>query len=162
MKNAVATITPAQSATLYELRHYESRYPRVGRMNPDDAVAQMIPIVLMAYTYKGMSADTENIKFIANNLVAELLEDKTYGLRAITIEECRRAIKKAIFNDPSIFISVATLYKILLDYAKGEGHRIEEELRRRKNDDLIQASRNSAPGIMIQAYAGAMVKNNKV
>ena len=162
MKNAVATITPAHSATLQELRLFETRYPRLGRMTEENAVKEMLPVVHMAFAYKGQPADAENIRFIAANLVSEIHQDKTYGLPAITIEECRRAVKKAILNDPSIFISVATLYKILVDYAKGEGHRIELEIRHRKRELEEEKFRNSAPGIMIQAYAGAMVKNNKV
>jgi hypothetical protein len=155
MSNKLQTINPA-GASLLEMRADAERFPRLCNIPVDQAYAQMIPIITQAFMYKGHHADDTTIKFIATTLVDELLADRQYGAGNISIGEIRYVIKRAILETDIPAISVSTLYRVVLDYAKGEGNDLERQIRMRKTIP-------SAPvNAMMDSFAGAMAKTHKI
>ncbi len=148
---------PASSeATLMDMRMDAKRFPRVGAVPREQAVLEISKIVSQAFLYKGQTADPTNIQFISCSLVDELQADlDRIGTKNISFAEIGRVVKRAILKD-EIYISVASLYKVIAEYIKGEGHRIQEEVNNSKRSDHFPY----AP--MVQAYAGELAKNSKV
>lgn len=126
------------SYSLVDIRMDADTFPRLVRLTTTQARAGLSKIIADAFLYKGQTADKENVKFITSALLEELLADTTYGLPFLTMEEIRRAIKKAVLTDPDfIGINVSSLYKVLLAYAKGDGHTADLEAR--------EIARNTSP-----------------
>ena len=59
-------------------------------------------------------------------------------------------------------ISVASLYKVIIEYVKGEGHKLQREVLERKRKTDQEQIKNSVIAPMLQAYAGQLLKNSKV
>lgn len=148
-------MTPASSqATLLEMRKDSTKYPRVGSVTREIAIAEMTKIVSQAFLYKGQTADQTNIQFIACALVDELQSDLDHlGTKYISFAEISRIVKRSILQDEMYGISVASLYKVIINYIKGEGHRLDKESKTNTNPVMMP---------MIDAYAGAMVKKAKL
>ncbi len=124
------SLTVKTSYSLVDIRMDADTFPRIVRLTTTQARAGLSKIIADAFLYKGQTADKENVKFITSALLEELLADTTYGLPFLTMEEIRRAIKKAVLTDPDfIGINVSSLYKVLLAYAKGDGHAADQEAR---------------------------------
>lgn len=107
------------------VRRDPDTYPRIGKTTQDEAVARMIPIVYGAVLYSGQEISRERLNFTATALVAEILSDTKYGLRFLSWFEIGMAIRDAVLGGsdrPLYGISVSTLYRALVDYARGEGH----------------------------------------
>lgn len=149
-------MTPASSqATLLEMRKDSTKYPRVGSVTRDAAIVEMTKIVSQAFLYKGQTADPTNIQFIACALVDELQSDLDHlGTKYISFAEISRIVKRSILQDEMYGISVASLYKVIIEYIKGEGHRLDKEV------DRCYVSPSTEP--MINAYAGMMKTNSKL
>lgn len=160
--NQLMTVNPSQ-ATLLDMRMDSKRFPRVGAFSREEATFEMSKIVSQAFLYRGQVADPKNIQFISAALVDELQADLDHlGTRHISFAEISRVVKKSVLQDDMYGISVATLYKVIIDYIKGEGHRLHkqvEEMRVRKEQEELKKS-IVAP--MLQAYAGQLLKNSKV
>lgn len=148
------------SIDLVELRMNADKFPRIHQFAPDQATYGMAKIVTQAFLLKGIQADPDNIQFIASELTSELLADnERIGTRVLTFPEISRAIRKAILTTDMYGISVATLYKVLTDYVKGEGHRASKEAEQRREKATREAFEKSPINTMLQAYAGAMRNN---
>ena len=156
------TIPGSSPATLLEIRMDSKRFPRLSSYSRQDAIAQMAKIVSMAFLYKGQQADPNNISFISSALVDELLQEDTYHPRALSFEEIARVVKKAVLTEEMYGISVASLYRVILDFCKGEGHRIQAEASELKRKQDEKALRESVIAPMLQAYTGEFVRNNKL
>ena len=155
MSSSLVTVNP-QNASLLDMRADPQRFPRLNTYDREDAYKAMIPVITQAFLYKGHTADPEAIRFIATNLVDELLADTKYGAGNISLGEIQMVIKRAILETDIPAISVSTLYRIIIDYAKGEGNDLERQIRLRRPTP-------SAPvGAMIDSYAGAMAKNHRI
>ena len=155
MNNSLTTFNP-QEATLLEMRADAKRFPRLNTYDREEAYKAMIPVITQAFLYKGHTADPEAIRFIATNLVEELLADTKYGAGNISLGEIQKVIKRAILETDIPVISVSTLYRIIIDYAKGEGNDLERQIRMQKT---IPAAPVNA---MMDSYAGAMAKQNSI
>ena len=154
------TITGKQPSLL-EIRMDSKTYPRLCRYSKEDADKAMVTIVSKAFLYRGQTADPSVIGFTASALVDELLQDEKYGAKYLSFEEISRIIRKAVLES-DIFISVSSLYKVIIDFCKGEGTRIQQEaaaLKRRQDDESL---RNSVVAPMLQAYTGAFIKEHKI
>lgn len=152
---------PGTQPSLLEIRMDSKKYPRLCRYSKEDADRAMVTIVSKAFLYKGQTADPSVIGFTASALVDELLQEDKYGAKYLSIEEISRIIRKAVLES-DIFISVSSLYKVILDFCKGEGTRIQQEaaaLKRKQDEESI---RNSVVAPMLQAYTGAFIKEHKV
>ena len=145
-----------QTASLLEMRADAQRFHRLKTIPVEQAVKEMAVIVSQAFLYKGHTAEQSHIEFIATTLVDELLADRQYGAGNISIGEIRYVIKRAILETDIPAISVSTLYRVVLDYAKGEGNDLERQIRMRKTIP-------SAPvNAMMDSFAGAMAKTHNI
>ncbi len=157
-------MTPASNqVSLLEMRMDEKRFPRIGAFPREQAVFEMSKIVSQAFLYKGQAADPKNIQFISCALVDELQSDlDKLGTRHISFAEISRVVKRAVLQDDMYGISVASLYKVIIEYIKGEGHRLQQEVSERKRKSEQEQIKNSVIAPMLQAYAGEMIKHSKV
>lgn len=169
MNNEITTtngqlMTPASNqVSLLEMRMDEKRFPRIGKYSREQAVFEMSKIVSQAFLYKGQAADAKNIQFISCTIVDELQSDlDRLGTRNISFGEISRVVKRAVLQDDMYGISVASLYKVIIDYIKGEGHRLQQEVLRKRRNIEKREIKNSIVAPMLQAYAGQLLKNSKV
>ena len=169
MNNDITTtngqlMTPASNqVSLLEMRMDENRFPRIRKYTREQAVFEMSKIVSQAFLYKGQAADPKNIQFISCSLVDELQADlDKLGTRNISFAEISRIVKRSVLQDEMYGISVASLYKVIIEYIKGEGHRLHQQVAemRRKREEM--AIKNSVIAPMLQAYAGELLKHSKV
>lgn len=164
MSNELTTFNPTQvSNDLVEMRIDTKKYPRLFYYPKETATREMAKIVTQAFLYRGQAVDPTNIQFISSSLVDELLSEDRYGARNISFAEISRAVRSAILGGQEMFgISVASLYKVIIDYVKGEGHRIQEEANRRVREERRKDLEASPLIPMIQAFTGEFIKNNKI
>lgn len=169
MNNEMKTIssqlmTPASSrASLLDMRADAKRFPRLGTFSRDAAVLEMSKIVSQAFLYKGQAADPTNIQFISCSLVDELQADlDKLGTRNISFAEISRIVKRSVLQDEMYGISVASLYKVIIEYIKGEGHRLHQQVAEMRRKREERAIKNSVIAPMLQAYAGELLKHSKV
>ena len=157
-------MTPASNqVSLLEMRMDEKRFPRIGAFPREQAVFEMSKIVSQAFLYKGQAADPKNIQFISCALVDELQSDlDRLGTKHISFGEISRVVKRAVLQDDMYGISVASLYKVIIEYIKGEGHRLQQEVSERKRKSEQEQIKNSIIAPMLQAYAGELLKHSKV
>ena len=157
-------MTPASNqVSLLEMRMDEKRFPRIGAFPREQAVFEMSKIVSQAFLYKGQAADPKNIQFISCALVDELQSDlDKLGTRHISFAEISRIVKRAVLQEDMYGISVASIYKVIIEYIKGEGHRLQQEVSERKRKSEQEQIKNSIIAPMLQAYAGELLKHSKV
>ena len=157
-------MTPASNqVSLLEMRMDAKRFPRIGAFTREQAVFEMSKIVSQAFLYKGQAADPKNIQFIACALVDELQSDlDRLGTKHISFAEISRIVKRSVLQDDMYGISVASLYKVIIEYIKGEGHRLQQEVSERKRKSEQEQIKNCVIAPMLQAYAGKLLKHSKV
>lgn len=153
--------TQSQQPTLLEIRMDSKKYPRLVRIPKDDAVKAMVKIVSQAFLYRGQTADANLIGFTASALYDELMAEDKHGAKFLAIEEISIVVKKAVLES-DIYISVASLYRAVIEFCKGEGPKIQQEAASIMHRQEQESLRNSVVAPMLQAYAGALVKNSKV
>lgn len=159
--SAIADFNPTQ-ASLLEMRADAERFPRLKSLPREQAVLGMARIVSQAFLYRGQPADPQNIQFIASSLVTELMEDERYGARYITLAEIQVVVKRAVLGGSEMFgVSVASLYKVIMDFVKGEGHANQKAVQERTAKLRSQAFDNSGVSVMAQAFAGEFVTKDK-
>lgn len=149
------------NASLIEMRADPKRFPRIKSVPREQAVREISKTVSQAFLYRGQQADPTNIQFISAALVDELLLDRQYGAPNISFDEIRVVVKRAVLGGSEMFgISVASLYKVIMDYIKGEGNRIQHEVadyRRRQREKALD---ESPANPMLMAYAGQFSKDH--
>lgn len=141
-------------ASPVEMRRDTSRFPRVCTMIREDAIAQMLGVVEAAALYRGRKMDADELGFTATALVDEILADQRWGLRYISFAEIRWAVRRAVLETEMYGVSVATLYKALVDYARGEGAAA------RKTIDT-QKLRKTGAQILAEASAAEMINQQR-
>ena len=157
--NGQLTTPSADNATLMDMRLDSKRYPRLASYPREKAIFEMTKIVTQAHLYKGQNADPANIQFIATALVDELQADMDRcGTKYISFAEISRVVKRAILQDEMYGISVASLYKIIIEYVKGEGHRLDKEISDRKLRSQQEEIKNSIIAPMLSVYAVEFAK----
>lgn len=151
------------NVSLLDMRMDSKTYPRLCRYNREEAIFQMSKIVAQAFLYKGQAADANNISFISSALVDELLQEDKVGAKYLSFEEISRIVKQAVLTDSEMYgISVASLYKVIIAWCKGEGARIQQEARDLKRKQDNEALRNSVVAPMLQAYTGQFINEHKI
>lgn len=140
---------------MLDMRLDPERFPRLKHYKREDAVVQMSRIVSQAFMYKGQMADDNNVRYISNALVDELLA-ASFGAENITFGEISVVVKRAVLGEEMYGISVSSLFKVIMDYCKGEGTRLQAEAK-----EIHQRRRLAASGLnpLIQAAAGQFIKN---
>lgn len=142
-------------ASLLDMRADARRFPRLKSYSREMAVSGMRRIVTQAFLYRGTQADPANIDFIATALVDELLSDTLYGAPNITLAEIQVVVKRAVLGDTEMFgVSVASLYKVIMAYVKGEGHELDKAATAEAKSDRQMP--------ILSAYAGEFINNNRI
>ena len=156
--NEIENYNPGQ-ASLLEMRADATRFPRLKTLPREQAVSGLTRIISQAFLYRGQTADPVNVQFIANALHDELLEDGKYGAGNISLAELRVVVKRAVLESDMFGISVASLYKVIIEFVKGEGHLNQLKIweARRK-----EAQQPTAVSVRLQAATGNFVKNHKI
>ena len=157
-------MTPASNqVSLLDIRKDATRFPRLHSYSREQAVTEMSKIVSQAFLYKGQAADPTNIQFISCSLVDELQADlDRLGTRFLSFAEISRIVKRAVLQDEMYGISVASLYKVIVEYVKGEGLKLQQQVKEEQNKVQHEYIKNSVVAPMLQAYAGQLLKNSKL
>ena len=162
MSNEIANYNPGQ-ASLLEMRADATRFPRIKTMPREQVVFEMSKIVSQAFLYRGQAADLTNIQFISSALVDELLEDDKYGAGYLSLAEIQVIVKRAVLGGSEMFgISVASLYKVIMEFVKGEGHLNQQQVLEQRKKETERILKESALAPMLKAYAGEFIRNNKI
>ena len=162
MRNEIANYNPGQ-ASLLEMRADATRFPRINTMSREQAVSGLIRIVSQAFLYRGQAADPVNVQFISNALLNELLEDDKYGAGYLSLAEIQVIVKRAVLGGSEMFgISVASLYKVIMEFVKGEGHLNQQQVLEQRKKETERILKESALAPMLKAYAGEFIRNNKI
>lgn len=162
MSNEIANYNPGQ-ASLLEMRADATRFPRINTMSREQAVSGLIRIVSQAFLYRGQAADPVNVQFISNSLLNELLEDDKYGAGYLSLAEIQVIVKRAVLGGSEMFgISVASLYKVIMEFVKGEGHRNQQQVLEQRKKETERILKESALAPMLKAYTGEFIRNNKI
>ena len=162
MSNEIANYNPGQ-ASLLEMRADATRFPRINTMSREQAVSGLIRIVSQAFLYRGQAADPVNVQFISNALLNELLEDDKYGAGYLSLAEIQVVVKRAILGGSEMFgISVASLYKVIMEFVKGEGHRNQQQVLEQRQKETERILKESALAPMLQAYTEEFIRNQKI
>lgn len=142
------------AATPVEMRRDAIRFPRIGTMDRKDAIEQMVAVVRDACVYFGTKKEASDIASTAAVLVDEMRTDSHFGLKYISFAEIRRAVRNACLFSEMYGVSVRTIYRAIVEYAKGEGTQAAREAQ-------TSGRAFSAPQIAIDAAAAALIKNNR-
>lgn len=162
MSNEIANYNPGQ-ASLLEMRADATRFPRINKMSREQAVSGLIRIVSQAFLYRGQAADPVNVQFISNALLNELLDDDKYGAGYLSLAEIQVIVKRAVLGGSEMFgISVASLYKVIMEFVKGEGHRNQQQVLEQRKKETERILKESALAPMLKAYTGEFIRNNKI
>ena len=152
------------SVSVVQMRMDQRTYPRLKNVPYETAIKELVKIVGNAFMFSGRNATEHDVAFIATNLYQELMSDEqNLGMMNISLAEIGRCVKKAIFGQgKEMFgISVASLYIIIADYCKGEGHMAEKQIEEMSKVRRMQELKASSVGALIDSYAGQMVKSNR-
>lgn len=161
MTEELTTATPVKGeAFLLACRRDPQTYRRLRAIPRPEAEAAMAKLVMKAMLYRGQRASEDSVAFIASSLLDEL-EGNEYGVWSLSFEEIEWVFRTTILHNLDFFISVATLYNALVDYAKGLGDQLQQKVKREKQDAERKALRDSAVGTMLAAYSIEMINNNK-
>ena len=80
-----------------------------------------------------------------------------------TLAEIQVIVKRAILGGSEMFgISVASLYKVIMEFVKGEGHRNQQQVLEQRKKETERILKESALAPMLKAYAGEFIRNNKI
>ena len=162
MSNEIANYNPGQ-ASLLEMRADATRFPRINTMSREQAVSGLIRIVSQAFLYRGQAADPVNVQFISNALLNELLDDDKYGAGYLSLAEIQVIVKRAVLGGSEMFgISVASLYKVIMEFVKGEGHRNQQQVLEQRKKETERILKECALAPMLKAYTGEFIRNNKI
>lgn len=123
------SLVPDVKCSLLEMRRDPKRFPRLGAIKRPEAIDVMKKIVMKAFLYKGIQADVSNVEYIAGCLVDELQADMDgFGTRFISFAEVSWVIRAAVLSEDMFGISVSSLYKVIIDYIKTDGHMLEKKV----------------------------------
>lgn len=153
----------AANFSLVEVRMDATRFPRVRNAEPGQAVANLRELVVSALLFRGLEQDKTTVEFIAANLYGCIMQEgRDLGMENLSWYEIARIVRRGALDGSLIGVSVSSLFGLLRDYCRGEGHdadvKAREELRRRE-----AAASMLTPGqqAYLDAMAGAFVKDHK-
>lgn len=159
MENEIVTYNP--TASLVDIRMDSEKFPRFKYYDRVQKIKGMVGLVTASLMYKGQEKDIDTITFMATALVDEIEQDaEGVGLPNLTFEEMSRAIRKAVLGvsgQEMYGINVSSLYKVLVDYAVGEGHQAQEAANRRVKAQQKLAHDQSGVTEAIENFANALV-----
>lgn len=150
-------VTSQQYAGAADLKTARLRCERICKMERPRAVEAIRDILYKMTLYRGQAPDGQYLAFTAQTLLDEILLDRSLGLGYITLPEMEYAVKQAVLHK-DIYISVATVFAALEEYATGEGHEIEMQVleERKKANQALPAPKVAG---MIDYYTNKMASN---
>lgn len=155
------TSNRTEAVSLVDIRLNKAQYPRFSQFDRNGQVINLCKIILVALSYKGQEKTQEQVEQMATLLADEINTDSEgVGLRNITFEEMGHAIRRAVLGltgEEMYGINVASLYKVLVGYALGEGHQAQEEASRRWKQQQRLALQNSAVGAVIDIASRKLI-----
>lgn len=160
MNNSIVPFAPS-AASLVDIRLNTRDYPRIKSLSYSNAVHDLGAVVAMAFNYTGREYTPESVALVAASLYNELMaDDLGIGTANITIEEVGRAVKRAVLGEVEMYgINVSSLYKVICNYATGEGHDAQVAANSRHKREREAALKASPAGAMLDSYAGRMLKS---
>ena len=161
MSNDLTIRRESQLEAAIEIRRNTVKYPRLCKMDKAVAVNSIAQTVVKAFLYKGQACDQSNAQFIASALYDELVSETKYGACFITTAEIERVVKSAVLGETELYgINVSSLYRVILEWVKGEGHLLQKETEERKRLEDDRTIRESVVGSIIGAQAGALLRKS--
>jgi len=160
MNNEIVNYNPTR-ATLLQMRCDPVTFPRLNTIPKETAIEQMSLIVQQAFLYRGQEMNPDNIHFIAAAVIEEILTERQFGSDNLSMAEIQVIVKKAVLSGEMYGVSVATIYKAVTDYAKGEGHLHQVEADNQAREQRKEELKKSIIAPMLQAYAGEFIRNTK-
>lgn len=158
--NEVTIYQQPQNVSLVDMRADSRRFPRLATLDQETAQHRLQGIVAMAYTYTGRQYQPADLTLVAHGLYTELmLDDDGVGTKNISVEEIGYAIRRSILSTEMYGINVASLYKAVRAYCVGEGHYAQQQANERRAAERKAQLKASAPGAMLESYAGQMLLN---
>lgn len=155
MSNDIAIHQTSNQATLVEIRRQPERFPRLNRVSFQEAMVRMNAVIHMAAMYKRNDLKPDEISFMSHALLTELLDEQKYGAKYLSFEEIARVIKRAILEQ-DIYLSTASLYRVIIEYIKSEGHEADRQAKQKPE------VRNIALEAKIGAETMTMLTTNKI
>lgn len=164
-KPLAAPVPASPGVDLVTIRLDQLRFPRLYKLEKETAVAQIVPILAQALTYRGQQATDDFTALTAATLYELLVADEDQlGLKFITMEEIRREVTAAALGSRGELygVNVASLYRVLKDYALGAGHAAQKEAARRRRVAYENALSSGTAGCIIGAGAAAIAAHSKI
>ena len=117
---------------LVSIRKDPVTFPRISATAKEESIARMTKIVYAAFLYRNQPATKQTMAFTAAALVDEILADTHFGLPTLSWAEIGMVIRRAVLGGAAELygVSVASLYKALIEYAKTEGHEASKQATR--------------------------------
>lgn len=161
MSSEIVPFKPS-AVSLVDIRLDTQNYPRIKNIPPTTAIHDLGAVIAMAFNYTGREYSPESVGMVASALYSELMaDDFGVGTANITIEEAGRAIRRAVLGETEMYgINVSSLYKVICDYATGDGHAAQIAANNRRQKERKQALAQSSAGAMLTTYEGKMLKNS--
>lgn len=158
MSSNIVPFKPA-TASLVDIRLDTQNYPRIKNIQPPTAISRLASVVAMAFNYTGREYSTDSVLAVASALYGELMaDDFGVGTANITIEEVGRAVRRAVLGETEMYgINVSSLYKVICDYATGDGHAAQIAANNRRRAEREKALKASAAGAMLESYTGKLL-----
>lgn len=158
--NEVTIYQQPQNVSIVDMRADSRRFPRLATIDQETAQHRLQGIVAMAYTYTGRQYQPADLTLVAHGLYTELMLDEDgVGTKNISVEEIGYAIRRAILSTEMYGINVVSLYKAVRAYCVGEGHYAQQQANERRAAERKAQLKASAPGAMLESYAGQMLLN---
>lgn len=141
-----------------QMRLDSARFPRLVSIRQDQAIRELSQIVTQAFLYRGQAADPQQVNFIATTLHQELMNEISGQAKFLSMTEISQVVKRAVLGETELYgISVASLYRIIMDYVNGDGLQAQQEANRisreRRNQNLL----DSPVGTRIKIEAAKMI-----
>lgn len=161
MSNELTIRRDSQREAAIEIRRNTVKYPRLCKMEKGTAINEIAQTVVKAFLYRGQPCDQTNAQFIASALYDELVSETKYGACFITTAEIERVVKAAVLGETELYgINVSSLYRVILEWVKGEGHLLQKETEERKRLEDDRTIRESVVGSIIGAQAGELLRKS--
>ena len=161
MTEELTTTAPLKGEELLLACRKDPRtYRRLNAIPRPEADARMVQLVTKAMLYRGQHAADDVVSYVATSLMDELAQNE-YGVWSLSFEEVEWVFRTSVLHKPDFYISVSSLYTVLVDYAKGLGNQLQQKVNKEKQDAERKALRDSAVGVMLAAYSQEMNNNSK-
>ena len=166
MNNSLAPYKPQDGPLdLVAVRLDSQKYPRIKNLPPQYAVAGLAQIVTGALAYTGRSLPEDDIQRMGAALLTELMQDYDgVGTANITLDELNYCVRRAVLGlGPEMYgVNVASIYKVACDYCLHEGRLAQESANSKHAAQRQKALQQSAAGVMLTAYTGALLKHSSL